>query len=86
MNSDFIKDQLESSNRILLAGMKAGQEIERRSARRWKPFEQPTSLTVRTLYYWHSDLCGDTFSQDPYLFSDPPLMQFTVPDPTKVPA
>jgi len=27
MNSDFIKDQLESSNRILLAGMKAGEAI-----------------------------------------------------------
>ena len=29
MNSDFIKDQIESANRILLVGMKAGQEIER---------------------------------------------------------
>jgi len=29
MNSNFIKDQIEVANRVLLAGMRAGQEIER---------------------------------------------------------
>lgn len=29
MDADFFKDQIESMNRVMLAGMKAGQEIER---------------------------------------------------------
>ncbi len=52
----------------------------------WVPYKDSCGVTVRTLYYWHSELCGDTYSQDPHIYSEPPLLQYCVPAAPKEPS
>ena len=49
----------------------------------WIPFNRPSSLTVRTLFFWPSQITGDTYSQDPDLFTADPLLMYIVPAPLR---
>ena len=54
MDANFLKEQIESANRVLLAGMKAGQEIERlhrKPINRFDYTQIPPNMMERLLAY-----------------------------------
>ena len=49
----------------------------------WIPFNRPSSLTVRTLFFWPSQITGDTYSLEPDLYTADPLLMYVVPGPLR---